>query len=108
MPRGEHLSVQAQIGLFSYPDGAFRPVTNDLTDHSSLSLSADGHTLATVRKETSTQIILMPSSGAGPSRPCPASRPVKPCRASPGPGMGNCSSRTAIAWSASTPTAPTR
>ncbi len=66
LPRGEHLSVQTQIGLFSYPDGAFRPITNDLTDHSSLSLSADGHTLATVQKETSTQIVLMPPSGAGP------------------------------------------
>jgi serine/threonine protein kinase len=66
VPRGEHLSVQTQIGLFSYPDGAFRPITNDLTDHSFLSLSADGHTLATVQKETSTQIVLMPPSGAGP------------------------------------------
>jgi Tol biopolymer transport system component len=66
VPRGEHLSVQTQIGLFSHPDGAFRPITNDLTDHSSLSLSADGHTLATVQKETSTQIVLMPPSGAGP------------------------------------------
>ena len=66
VPRGEHLSVQLQVGLFSYPDGAFRSITNDLTDHNYLSLSADGHTLATVQKETSTQIILMPPSGAGP------------------------------------------
>ena len=66
VPRGEHLSVQTQLGLFSYPDGAFRPITNDLTDHGSLSLSADGHTLATVQKETSTQIVLMSPSGAGP------------------------------------------
>ena len=66
VPRGEHLSVQTQIGLFSYPDGAFRPITNDLTDHSSLSLSADGRTLAAVQKETSTQIVLMPPSGTGP------------------------------------------
>jgi serine/threonine protein kinase len=65
VPRGEHLSVQAQIGLFSYPDGAFRSITNDLADHGSLSLSADGRTLATVQKETSTQIVLMPPSGAG-------------------------------------------
>jgi eukaryotic-like serine/threonine-protein kinase len=71
VPRGDHLSVQAQIGLFSYPDGAFRPITNDLTDHNSLSLSADGHTLATVQKETSTQIVLMPPSGAGPLTPVP-------------------------------------
>ena len=71
VPRGEHLSVQTQVGLFSYPDGAFRPITNDLTDHNNLSLSADGHTLATVQKETSTQIVLMPSNGAGPLTPVP-------------------------------------
>jgi serine/threonine protein kinase len=71
VPRGEHLSVQNQIGLFSYPDGAFRPITNDLTDHSSLSLSADGHTLSTVQQETSTQIVLMPPSGVGPLTPVP-------------------------------------
>jgi Tol biopolymer transport system component len=71
VPRGEHLSVKAQIGLFSYPDGAFHPVTNDLTDHISLSLAADGHSLATVQRETSTQIVLMPPSGAGPLTPVP-------------------------------------
>ena len=75
VPRGEHLSVQTQVGLFSYPDGAFRPITNDLTDHSYLSLSADGHTLATVQKETSTQIVLMPSNGAGPLTPVPGIAP---------------------------------
>lgn len=69
VPRGEHLSVQTQIGLFSYPDGAFRPITNDLTDHNFLSLVADGHTLVTVQKETSTQIVLMSPSGAGPLTP---------------------------------------
>ena len=58
VPRGQHLSVKEQIGLFSYPDGAFRPITNDLTDHNSLSIAGDGHTLATVQKETSTQIVL--------------------------------------------------
>jgi serine/threonine protein kinase len=80
VPRGEHLSVQLQIGFFSYPDGAFRPITNDLTDHNSLSLSADGHTLATVRTETSTQIVLMHPSGAGPLKVVPgiASRETLP------------------------------
>ena len=75
VPRGEHLSVQTQVGLFSYPDGAFRPITNDLTDHTYLSLSADGRTLATVQKETSTQIVLMPSNGAGPLTPVPGIAP---------------------------------
>ena len=71
VPRGEHLSVKGQIGLFSYPDGAFHPITNDLTDHNSLSVAGDGHMLATVQKETSTQLVLMPPSGAGPLTPVP-------------------------------------
>jgi eukaryotic-like serine/threonine-protein kinase len=71
LPRGEHLSIQAQIGVFSYPDGVFHSITNDLTDHTSLSIAGDGHTLATVQKETSTQIVLMAPSGAGPLTPVP-------------------------------------
>ena len=108
VPRGEHLSIRAQIGLFSYPDGAFRTITNDLTDHSSLSLSADGHTLATVQHETSTQIVLMPASGAGPLTPVPAIATRETLPSFSWTRMGNCSSRTAIAWSGSTPMAPTR
>jgi hypothetical protein len=71
VPRGEHLSVKEQIGLFSYPDGAFHPVTNDLTDHNFLSLAADGHALATVQQEISTQIVLLSPGGAGPLTPVP-------------------------------------
>ena len=107
VPRGEHLSVQTQIGLFSYPDGAFRPITNDLTDHSSLSLSADGRTLAAVcRRKLPPRSFSCRPAGPGPSRSCLASRPVKPCQASPGQGMDSCSSRMAITWSGSTPMAP--
>jgi eukaryotic-like serine/threonine-protein kinase len=71
VPRGERLSIQAQIGIFSYPDGTFHSITNDLTDHKFLSLAGDGHTLATVQKETSTQLVLMAPSGAGPLTPVP-------------------------------------
>jgi len=71
VPRGEHLSVKGQIGLFSYPDGAFHPITNDLSDHNSLSIAGDGHALATVQKETSSQIVLMPPGGVGPVTPVP-------------------------------------
>ena len=58
IPRGERLAVRAQIGLYSYPDGAFHPVTNDLDSHDALSLSADGQTIATVRTETSTEFVM--------------------------------------------------
>ena len=72
MPRGERSVGPAQIGLFSYPDGTFHPITNDLTDHNSLSLSADGRTLATVQTETSTKIVLLPPRrGPDPLTPVP-------------------------------------
>lgn len=58
IPRGERLSVRTQIGLYSYPGGAFHPITNDLDSHDVLSLSADGQTIATVRTETSTELVL--------------------------------------------------
>ena len=71
VPRGERLSIKTQIGLFSYPDGRFHPITNDLTSHNFISLSADGHTLATVQTETSTEIVLVPETGAGSLTPVP-------------------------------------
>jgi serine/threonine protein kinase len=71
VPRGERLSIKTQIGLFSYPDGKFHPITNDLTSHDSMSLSADGLTLATVQTDTSTQIVLLPETGAGSVTPVP-------------------------------------
>ena len=71
VPRGERLSIKTQIGLFSYPDGKFHPITNDLTSHNFISLSADGNTLATVQTETSTQIVLLQQTGAGPVTPVP-------------------------------------
>jgi len=58
VPRGERLSVRNQIGLYSYPGGEFRPVTNDLDSHEALSVSKDGQTIATVRAEISTEIAL--------------------------------------------------
>ncbi|HXM61396.1 MAG TPA: protein kinase [Terriglobales bacterium] len=65
VPRGERLSIKTQIGLFSYPDGRFHSITNDLTSYNFISLSADGHTLATVQTETSTEIVLVPETRAG-------------------------------------------
>jgi eukaryotic-like serine/threonine-protein kinase len=41
-----------QIGLFSYPDGKFRPITNDTNDYANLSVSSDGATIATVLRQS--------------------------------------------------------
>ncbi|MGB8654597.1 MAG: protein kinase [Candidatus Acidiferrales bacterium] len=40
-----------QIGIFSYPQAVYRPVTNDTNDYPSLSLSADGKTIVTVQSQ---------------------------------------------------------
>jgi serine/threonine protein kinase len=58
MPDGKSLVVlvqnadsqfrRNQIGLVTYPGGRFHPITSDTNDYTSLNVSADGKTLATV------------------------------------------------------------
>ncbi|MGE5244270.1 MAG: protein kinase domain-containing protein [Betaproteobacteria bacterium] len=73
--RGDRLSVRGQIGLYTFPGGVFHPVTNDLADHSSLSLSADGRAMATVQTETSTEIVLGSDHGSAFSASVPGIAP---------------------------------
>jgi serine/threonine protein kinase len=42
---------RAQIGLISYPQGVYRPITNDTSDYPVISLSADGKTIATIQSQ---------------------------------------------------------
>jgi serine/threonine protein kinase len=49
----------------SYPGGIAIPVTHDISDYSDLSLSADGHTLATVLQQSHYQLFVAPSSALG-------------------------------------------
>jgi len=46
--------IGRQVGLISYPDGKFRPITADANDYSpgSVSVSSDGETIATVMRQT--------------------------------------------------------
>ena len=78
--RGERLSIRPQIGLYSYPEGVFHPVTNDLASHDAMSLSGDGQTIANVQTETSTEIILASGPAASSTTPIPGipSRDVIP------------------------------
>ena len=41
-----------QVGLISYPDGKFRPITADINDYANLSISADGATIATLMRQS--------------------------------------------------------
>ena len=64
--------VRQQIGFISFPDGAYRPVTNDTNSYLSLTIAADGKTLATVEQRPLLSFYLFPASGAGPNPPAPA------------------------------------
>jgi len=58
-------SKAQQVGVFSYPDGAFRTITNDVIDHYGLSVSADGASLATVQQQSAKEIDIVPAFGGG-------------------------------------------
>jgi serine/threonine protein kinase len=54
-----------QIAFISYPAGKYRTVTNDINDYSSLSLAADGRSLAAVLNERHWDLFLVPAAAAG-------------------------------------------
>jgi hypothetical protein len=39
---------RSQLGVSSYPQGVYRPITNDTNSYPNISLSADGKTIAAV------------------------------------------------------------
>jgi Tol biopolymer transport system component len=53
-----------QIGIVSYPQAQFRPVTADTNDYSSLSVSSDGSTIASVMRQSTRDVYL--STGGKP------------------------------------------
>jgi eukaryotic-like serine/threonine-protein kinase len=55
-----------KIGVFSYPQGTFRPLTNDTAFHIGISLSRDGSTLATVEERSDNEVDLLAGDGSGP------------------------------------------
>lgn len=67
---GPAISSQ-QIGFFSYPEEKFRSVTNDTNFYYTLSLSGSGKTLATVQRQTSIELDLLPGTGDGTIRTVP-------------------------------------
>jgi len=67
IPRtSENNSFIQKIGVFSYPHGTFRPVTNDTAFHIGISLSRDGATLATVEDRSDTEVDILAGDGSGP------------------------------------------
>ena len=67
----ERISLISRIGAISYPDGKFRPVVNEATNHFTVTLSADGKTMATVQSQTPEEITILPGAGKGASHTVP-------------------------------------
>ena len=63
--------AQGQIGYVSYPDGAFRGITRDTNSYDTLTLSANGQTMATVQVKISRMLSLLTTTGEE-SAPAPA------------------------------------
>jgi eukaryotic-like serine/threonine-protein kinase len=57
--------LRTQIGFISASDGQFQPVTKDTNSYLTLTLSADGKTLATVQQKTLRNLNLLPAAGSG-------------------------------------------
>ena len=66
--------ARSQIGFISSPAGQFHTITKDTNDYQTLSLSADGNTLATVQQKATQTLYLMPAKGfaGNPPNPAPA------------------------------------
>ena len=58
-----------QIGLVSLPGGQFSALTKDTNDYITLTISADGKTVASVQQRTLRNFYIFPAAGTGSSLP---------------------------------------
>jgi serine/threonine protein kinase len=70
--RSSGFLARFQIGFVSNSAGQFRTVTKDTNNYQTLSLSADGKTLATVQQKTTPTLYLLPAVGFTGTSPNPA------------------------------------
>jgi Tol biopolymer transport system component len=64
----EQGSTLSQVWHISYPDGAVRKITSDLSDYRDIALTADARSLATVRIETRINVWVAPPGEAWQAR----------------------------------------
>ena len=62
---GQPFTVNTRLGVFSYPDAKFRILTNDVVDHDTISITADGKTLASLQDQSETEADILDGSGKG-------------------------------------------
>jgi serine/threonine protein kinase len=58
-----------QIGVISYPEGVYRPITNDTNSYPNISLSADGKTIAAVQSQYVGTLQTAPYEASGAGKP---------------------------------------
>jgi len=61
-----------QIGFVAYPSGLVHSITKDTNNYTTVSLSADGKTLATVQQKNWFTLFAIPAGGTGANPPSPA------------------------------------
>ena len=62
---GQPFTVNTRLGVFSYPEAKFRILTNDVVDHDTISITADGKILATLQDQSATEVDVLDASGKG-------------------------------------------
>jgi serine/threonine protein kinase/dipeptidyl aminopeptidase/acylaminoacyl peptidase len=66
--RGPDYFQQSQIAVIPEGGDQFEPITRDTNSYATLTLSADGKTIATVQTKTPKNLYVLPSSGNQPGR----------------------------------------
>jgi eukaryotic-like serine/threonine-protein kinase len=69
--------ASVQIGLLSGSAAQFRTITKDTNSYRTLTLSADGKTMATVQQKLTRTLYLMPAAGSAGTPPNPAPAQLK-------------------------------
>jgi eukaryotic-like serine/threonine-protein kinase len=70
-------NARSQVAFVSEPAGKLRPITRDTNDYQTLTLSADGRTLATVQQRTTQTFYLLPAAGLTGNTPNAAPAQIK-------------------------------
>jgi serine/threonine protein kinase len=79
--------ARSQLAFVSEPAGQFRPITRDTNSYQTLTVSADGKTLATVQERDTQTFYMLPAAGFAGDPPSPA--PVQMKDATSFDWMGN-------------------
>jgi eukaryotic-like serine/threonine-protein kinase len=69
--------ARSQIAFVSEPAGQLRPITRDTNNYQSLTVSADGKTLATIQQQSTQTFYSLPAAGFTGNPPNPAPAQVK-------------------------------